>query len=80
MSPSIRPPAPGTRWRVTIAKIDPDGTTVDDWVDFEGDAYVVAVANRTATRLTTDMDHDGDIALRQRLIAHLAIHIDASQR
>lgn len=79
MSPSVKAPEPGTRWRITITQITPDGDE-DAFIDFEGDAYVVAVGNQTATRITTDMDHDGDIALRQRLIAHLAMDIDDTTR
>lgn len=76
MSPSLTPRQPGTRWRIIIAKLNPDGTTIDDWVDFEGDAYVVAVANETATRITADLDFAGNPATCLRLLAHLTESID----
>lgn len=84
MSPSVQPPPAGTRWRITITQIGPDGEE-DPFVEFEGQAYIVATATVSANRITTDVDHDGvndnDFALRQRIVARIAETIyDASTR
>lgn len=75
MSPSLTPHQPGTRYKIIIAKLNPDGTTAD-WIDFEGDAYVVAVANDTPTQLNADLDFAGNPATCLRLLSHLAEFID----
>lgn len=84
MSPKVTPPAPGTRWRITITRITPDGEE-DTFHELQGQAYIVAAATISANRITTDIDHDGaaddDLALRQRIVARIADTIyDASTR
>lgn len=79
MSPSLRP-TPGTRWRITITEITPDGDE-DEFLEFTGDAYVVATATVSGTRITSDVDHNGDLPLRERLVAYLATSVyDAGTR
>ncbi len=75
MSPSLTPQPPGTRYKIVIAKLNPDGTTAD-WIDFDGDAYVVAVANDTPTRFNADLDFAGESSTCLRLLGHLADFID----
>lgn len=55
--------------------------TLGNWVntyrrDHAGSAYIAAVATLTGTRITADVNHDGDPALRQRLAAYItqAVH------
>jgi hypothetical protein len=73
VSPAINP-APGMRYRIVITEITPDGHE-EETLDFTGEAYIVAVANLNATRITADLDHDGDLFLRQRLAAYIATAI-----
>lgn len=73
MSPAVNP-TPGARYRISITEISPDGHEADP-LDFTGQAYIVAVANLNATRITADLDHDGDLFLRQRLAAYIATAI-----
>lgn len=79
MSPSVVPPAPGTRWRITLTEITPDGEE-DAFLELEGEAYIVAVATIQGTRITTDVDHDDandhDLDLRQRILARIVDTID----
>lgn len=75
MSPSLTPQQPGTRYKIVLAKLNPDGTTAD-WIDFEGTAYVVAVANQTAASINADLDFAGDPTTCLRLLGHLADFID----
>lgn len=79
MSPSLTPPPRGTRWRITITTISPDGEQ-DPFLELEGQAYIVAAATITGNRLITDVDHDGvndqDLALRQRILARITDTID----
>lgn len=80
MSPSLTPNQPGQRYKIVLAKLGPDGDIVD-YIDFEGDTYVVAVANDTATRLSIDLDFAGDPTTCLQLLGHLAEHIgDLSAR
>ncbi len=71
MSPSLTPQPPGTRYKIIIAKLNPDGTTAD-WIDFDGDTYVVAVAHPTATSINADLDFAGETSTCLQLLGHLA--------
>jgi len=73
VSPAVNP-TPGARYRISITQISPDGHETEA-LDFTGEAYIVAVANLNHTRITADLDHDGDLFLRQRLAAYIATAI-----
>lgn len=73
MSPAVNP-TPGARYRIVITEITADGHE-EETLDFTGEAYIVAVANLNATRITADLDHDGDLFLRQRLAAYITTGI-----
>jgi hypothetical protein len=64
MNPAVNP-APGTRYRIVITQITPDRHE-EETLDFTGQAYIVAVANLNATRITADLDHDGDLLVGRR--------------
>ncbi|MGH3926236.1 MAG: hypothetical protein ACRDZO_10135 [Egibacteraceae bacterium] len=76
MSPRIGPRPAGARYRVVVTQISDHGAEVT--FDHTGDAYIAATADLsdTATRITATVDHDGDLALRQRLVIYItdAIH------
>ena len=75
MTPRIRP-RPGVRYRVvvteTIDDVDDTDDEFDDVVfDHTGDAFVVGVANLSGTRITAEVNHDGDQFLRERLTVYI---------
>ena len=74
MTPRIRP-RPGVRYRVVVTEhTDADNTDdeFDDVVfDHTGDAFVVGVANLSGTRITAEVNHDGDQFLRERLTVYI---------
>lgn len=77
MTPRIRP-RPGVRYHVVVTEIpaddevDGDDEYLDDVVfDHTGDAFVVGVATVSGTRITAEVNHDGDQFLRERLTAYI---------
>ena len=75
MTPRIRP-RPGVRYRVvvteTIDDVDDTDDDLDDVVfDHTGDAFVVGVATMSGTRITAEVNHDGDQFLRERLTVYI---------
>jgi len=75
VTPRIRP-RPGVRYRVvvteTIDDVDDTDDEFDDVVfDHTGDAFVVGVANLSGTRITAEVNHDGDQFLRERLTVYI---------
>ena len=77
MTPRIRP-RPGVRYHVVVTEIPTDdevndsGDYIDDVVfDHTGDAFVVGVAAMSDTRITAEVNHDGDQFLRERLTAYI---------
>lgn len=77
MSPSLTPEKPGDRYKIVVAKLDADGEVID-WIDFEGDTYVVAVTTDTPHHgpLGIDLDFTGDPASCMILLNQLANHVE----
>ena len=81
MTPRIRP-RPGVRYRVVVTEITDDPDHLDDRDDYvddvddvvfdhTGDAFVVGVATVSGTRITAEVNHDGDQFLRERLTVYI---------
>lgn len=78
MTPRIRP-RPGVRYRVVVTETttdedvdDTDDDLFDDVMfDHTGDAFVVGVATLSGTRITAEVNHDGDQFLRERLTVYI---------
>ena len=62
------------RYRVVVTEESDEGARVT--FDETGDAYAVGVATLTGTRITADVNHDGDQLLQERLAAYItsAVH------
>jgi hypothetical protein len=73
VTPKIRRP-PGARYHVVVTEISDQGNQVA--FDHTGDAFIAAVANLTGTRITAEVNHDGEQLLRERLVAYItdAVH------
>jgi hypothetical protein len=69
MSPRVNPPA-GARWRVTVSMITDDGNE-EVFYDQTGQAYVLAIGATTPTRITGEVDYNGDPWLCQRLATYI---------
>ena len=74
MSPRAGPRPAAVRYRVVVTEESDEGTRVT--FDETGDAYAVGVAILTGTRITADVNHDGDQLLQERLAAYItnAVH------
>ena len=76
MTPRIRP-RPGVRYHVVVTEITDDADNGrDDYIDavvfdHTGDAFVVGVATVSGTRITAEVNHDGDRFLRERLTVYI---------
>ena len=75
MTPRIRP-RPGVRSRVVVTEITDGDAGDDDYIDdvvcdHTGDAFVVGVATVSGTRITAEVNHDGDPFLRERLTVYI---------
>jgi hypothetical protein len=73
VTPKIRRP-PGARYHVVVTEISDQGNEVV--FDHTGDAFIAAIANLTGTRITAEINHDGEHYLRERLTAYItdAVH------
>lgn len=69
MSPRVGPRPPGLRYRVVVTELHEHQQQVV--MEATGDAFVAGVATLTGTRITADVDHDGPVVLRERLVAYL---------
>jgi hypothetical protein len=74
VSPRVGPRPAGVRYRVVVTEESGEGSQVA--FDETGDAYAVGVATLTDTRITAEVNHDGDQLLQQRLAAYItnAVH------